>query len=282
MLFPKLVLWRDKSLVVRKHAKCFYWNKLIIFFSHTSHNFVPFPIQTLYSSFYSGWDDTAIGGINLREESNETLAGYQRNAERLFGEEAQNTTNSSTTTTGVRHTPTATPSDTGSAVSRREQGFTALMGGLVVIALSATFFWGILFECPKTPSFASWEPCIPIGGGWLVLSSTRLFYYREHLAGMSIYTEKASHSRTFCLVIISIPKSFLIISSLCYRFLHAINWSFDTITVERESFLHICCLATIQQQFFRECLRHRRCNLIGIPRFHSLELRIFRERFPKR
>lgn len=60
---------------------------------------------------------TAIGGFNLREESNETLAGYQvilalhpfkavahcmsvfqRNAARLFGEEAQETLTSTRST----------------------------------------------------------------------------------------------------------------------------------------------------------------------------------------
>lgn len=102
---------------------------------------VPFLISScpaLHSfSFYSGWDDTAIGGINLREDSNETIAGYQRNAARLFGEESQNVTNTATTT-GPRPSFTP-PNNEGSALSRREQGFTALLGILVVVALSATF-----------------------------------------------------------------------------------------------------------------------------------------------
>lgn len=51
-----------------------------------------------------GWDESAVGGINLREGSNETIAGYNRNAFRLFGDEAFETTSSRTRTVGPMST----------------------------------------------------------------------------------------------------------------------------------------------------------------------------------
>ncbi|PVG02008.1 hypothetical protein CPB86DRAFT_772998 [Serendipita vermifera] len=85
-----------------------------------------------------GWDETAIGGFNLREESNETLAGYQRNAARLFGEEAQNENMTTSTRTRTTSRPTATDTSSGSA--KEIASYLTIPGVLALIALSATLF----------------------------------------------------------------------------------------------------------------------------------------------
>ncbi|KIM33921.1 hypothetical protein M408DRAFT_325486 [Serendipita vermifera MAFF 305830] len=94
------------------------------------------------SEHQCGWDETAVGGINLREESNETLAGYQRNAARLFGEESLNPPATSTTT---RRSSTAGPSATGGGGSNgATYGIVAnqmaMPAAFLVAALSVTLF----------------------------------------------------------------------------------------------------------------------------------------------
>jgi len=85
-----------------------------------------------------GWDETAIGGINLNETSDETLAGYQRNAARLFGSDMQNDTDSPTTTRTHTSQPTATDFDNGAYQLITSK--LAIPVALVVVALTATFF----------------------------------------------------------------------------------------------------------------------------------------------
>ncbi|CCA69454.1 hypothetical protein PIIN_03354 [Serendipita indica DSM 11827] len=85
-----------------------------------------------------GWDDTAAGGFNLREESNETLAGYLRNAARLFGEEAQEANQTMSSTRTARPTSTSTVSDSGALRSLTVQ--LSLSAALVAAALAVTTF----------------------------------------------------------------------------------------------------------------------------------------------
>ncbi|KAG8833872.1 hypothetical protein FRC18_002945 [Serendipita sp. 400] len=83
-----------------------------------------------------GWDDTAAGGFNLREDSNETLAGYLRNAARLFGQEAEDQTRTTSQTRTARPSTTFSPDSGALGLITSEFSFPI---ALVVTAILVTF-----------------------------------------------------------------------------------------------------------------------------------------------